>query len=262
MRKQFVPVLSILAALSCSPVAPDEPEPALPTYGTVTVKLVVPLPVDLRAQYFDSALIMLQSREQEEQSIGTIVASRYPVTDTVVVVDRLPFGTYRIAFEQPRVDGWGDSEWVCKSCLWSPSKVGFGDWFTIGPYIPEREIEHIANYDAAVSGAGYLSGCYYDSGNHCHRDKWTFATGPVALDRTFSDGETHVILVDRRFFRPDTVASGRVSGTHDYPGIRMYWDVLGGCQVTGELHHDRHMPVQKWLRVVCPEADIDLSGKF
>ena len=251
---------AMLVLTACSPVAPDEPELDLPTNGTVVVRVDVPLPLDLRPQYFDSAQIVLQSRWQDSLDVSPY---RFPITGSAVVVDGLQFGLYRVAFEQPRVDGWGDRAWVNASGFTvSANRASYGDWFALGPHFPEKEVQHVADYDAATSGVGYTSDCYYDSGYHCHRDKWTFTTGPVTIDGTFSDGETHIILVDRRFFRADTVASGRVSGTFGYPNITMRWDVLGGCKVTGDLFHDRRLPVKKWLRVVCPEANIDLTGKF
>jgi len=251
-----------LLVMACEGPVAVEPEPELPTFGTLTVKVTAPLSADLRSRYFVSAKIVLE--EQCDTCYPYPPLRRYPITGSVVEVDRLPFGTYRIAFEQPHVPGWGYERGVVQGGFGIKrffNRAEFGSLFTLGPYSPDREAEHIADYDAATGGVGYLSGCYYDSGYHCHRDRWTFTTGPVALDRTFSEGETHVILVDPRFFRPDTVASGRVIGTLDYPRITMSWDVLGGCDVTGEMHDDG-WGAEKWLRVVCPDADIDLSGPW
>ncbi|MDE2654917.1 MAG: hypothetical protein OXI71_14020 [Gemmatimonadota bacterium] len=266
---RFILLLIVLAA--CEDPAEMEDSPDLPTSGTIIVSVSIPLPTHLKPLYFDSAKVAVQSRE-DSRAPGTIRGTwkLYPVTDSVLVIDDLPFidslppsiygppyNEFRIGFIQPRVEGWGDRT---QGLLGGGPR--FGDWFRLDADNPRMEFADTAKYDASMRGTGYLSACYRDTGGHCHRDRWIFRTGPVGNDGTFA-GKTHVILVDRRFLsRRDTVASGSVIGTYNYPETTMRWDVYGGCDVTGELHHGRSMPVGKWMRVQCPHAAIDLEGRW
>ncbi|MYA44629.1 MAG: hypothetical protein F4087_12410 [Gemmatimonadetes bacterium] len=253
MRTAILAVFGLIAA--CETPVESMPEP-VPPAGQITVWVSVPLPPQFRAQYFDSAMVAVQSYEESRQ-FPKAEWTFYPIRDSVVVIPGLPLTQYRLGYFQPRVDGWGDR--TIGKVLGGPM---FGDWFELDEHSPSREIEHGAEYGAAMSGTGYLSDCYYDTGGHCHRDKWIFRTGLVADDGSF-EGWTLVIMVDQRFLaRRDTVASGSVHGVYNYPETQMRWDVYGGCEVAGELYHGRSMPVDKWMRVQCPEASIDLTGRW
>ena len=240
--------LLIIVAAVAACEGPMEPEPAevLPTTGTLTFKVTVPLPEALRPRYFEGAKVFVEYENSSQRLT-------YSMSDTILVLERMPLGGFRAAFLQPRVDGWGDK---------TPGADGSPFEWEEGLFLGRTGlvVEHVAKYDASMSGTGYLSGCIRDSGGHCHRDRWRFQTGPVADNGSFT-GETHVILVDR-FFQPDTVASGSVSGVYEYPKVMMTWDVFGGCEVSGELRHVGQMPVQKLLKVDCPGTELDREGWF
>ncbi|MDE2753937.1 MAG: hypothetical protein OXI83_15290 [Gemmatimonadota bacterium] len=261
-------LLAAALLLGCSDLTevPVEELPE-PTTGTITFRVDLPLPDRMRQNYFDSAYVKLYRGPRGTFTPEFVV--QLAITDTVVSVERMPFGIYWAEFYQPRIEGWGASRGGSWSrarypCNWSHQSCRDAVALHVGRL--SVTFEHEAEYMRVLEGLGYLSACYYDSGGHCHRDSWSFDTGEIGRDATFSNGETAVVMIDR-FFEPDTIAVGKVSGSYVYPHLDMEWEILDDtCTANGEVRHKDLVggvaSFEKWLRVVCPKRGIDLEGRF
>ena len=259
--------LAVAVLLGCSDLTEVPVEKPEPTTGTITFRVDLSLPDHVRQSYFDSAYVRLYRGPKGNFSPAPV---RVAITDTVAPLGNMPFGIYWAEFYQPEIEGWGASRggnWSRDRypCNWSRSSCRDVIALHIGRLAVT--FEHEPKYHTSLGGVGYLSDCYYDTGGHCHRDAWSFKTGEIGKDATFSNGETVITMVDRRFFEPDTVAVGKVSGSYVYPRLDMKWEILDDtCTVSGEVRHKDgglgHAFLDKWLRIVCPKRGIDLSGAF